>query len=96
MLDISNKLHAMVDEFVSNLTSECASLVHNVPSQVHGNVANDSRPGNRTTQEVLKGLRRPSESNVADYPRREGKSHIEHAKSNMLVGDKKYRDNGRS
>ena len=96
MLDISNKLHAMVDEFVSNLTSECASLVHNVPSQVHGNVANDSRPGNRTTQEVLKGLRRPSESNVADYPRREGKSHMEHAKSNMLEGDKKYRDNGRS
>ena len=62
MLDISNKLHAMVDEFVSNLTSQCQSLVHNVPAEGHKNVAHDSRaeetaiarPSNRTTQRCSK------------------------------------------
>jgi len=33
MLDISNKLHALVDEFVSNLSSKCDSLAHNVSAQ---------------------------------------------------------------
>ena len=104
MLDISNKLHAMVDEFVSSLKSECDTLVHNVPAQDHNNVPNDSRlaapraarPSNRTTLEVLKGLRRPSESHVMDYPNGEGKSHMEHGESNTVEGSKKYRDNGRS
>jgi hypothetical protein len=35
MLDISNKLHALVDEFVSNLSSECDSLTHNVSAQAY-------------------------------------------------------------
>ena len=98
MFDISNKLHAMVDEFVSNLTSECDSLVNSVSSQGHKKVAHDSgpeapraaRPSNRTTLEVLKGLTRPSESHVMD------KSQRDRGKSNIVDGNKRSRDNGRS
>ena len=98
MVDISNKLHAMVDEFVSNLTSECDSLVNNVSGQGNKSVAHDSgtegpragRPSNRTTLEVLRGLTRPSESQVMDKP------HIDRGKSNNVDGIKRPRDNGRS
>lgn len=98
MLDISNKLHAMVDEFVSNLTSECDVLVNNVSAQGHKSVAHDSgpegpragRPSNRTTLEVLKGLTRPSESQMMD------KSHNDRGRSNIVDGIKRTRDNGRS
>ena len=93
MLDISNKLHAMVDEFVSNLTSQCQSLVHNVPAEGHKNVAHDSRaeetaiarPSNRTTQEVLKELRRPSESVT---PSLEGVDHNPDSRSVPILSNK--------
>lgn len=104
MFDISNKLHAMVDEFVFNLSSECDSLVNNMSAQGHKHVAHDSgpdaarapRPSNRTTMEVLNELRRPSESQVMDYPNRERKSHVENGKSNLSEGAKKSSHNGRS
>jgi hypothetical protein len=35
MLDINNNLHAMVDEFVSSLPSECDSVVNNIYGQSH-------------------------------------------------------------
>jgi hypothetical protein len=44
MLDISNKLHAMVDEFVSSLSSECDTLANNVSALPHLYVPNDSGP----------------------------------------------------
>ena len=104
MIDISNKLHAMVDEFVSNLTSECESVVFRVSARGHKKVAEDSgpesprasRPSNRTTQEVLSGLRRPSESHVPAKTNREPKSHMEHGVSSMLEPNKKDRDSGKS
>lgn len=104
MIDISNKLHAMVDEFVSNLTSECESVVFRVSARGHKKVAEDSglesprasRPSNRTTQEVLSGLRRPSESHVPAKTNRESKSHMEHGVSSMLEPNKKDRDSGKS
>jgi hypothetical protein len=104
MIDISNKLHAMVDEFVSNLTSECESVVFHVSARGHKNVVGDSgpsspraaRPNFRTTQEVLSGLRRPSESHLMAKTSREGKSHIPHGNSSMVEGNSKDRENGRS
>lgn len=80
MLDISNNLHALVDEFVSNLSSECDSLAHTVSAQAATYLAHDSaaelpitnRPSNRTTTEVLNGLRRPSELPSADSHHRGG------------------------
>ena len=95
MLDISNKLHAMVDEFVSNLTSECDSLVNNVSAQGHKSVAHNSgpeapragRPSNRSTLEVLKGLTRPSKAQEME------KSHIDCGKSSNVAGMAKSRDN---
>ena len=42
MQDISNKLHALVDEFVSTLSSECDSLAHNISSQAHKYVPEES------------------------------------------------------
>lgn len=85
MRDISNKLHALVDEFVSNLSSECDSLANNISSQASKYVAHASgaeaalapRLSNRTATEVLNGLRRPSIDSSVDKQRREGKSHVE-------------------
>ena len=104
MIDISNKLHAMVDEFVSNLTSECESVVFHVSARGHKKVDEDSgpesptpaRPSNRSTQEVLKGLRRPSESHQMTKTSKEGNSHLEHGKSSVVEGKKRDLDNGRS
>lgn len=103
MLDISNKLHALVDEFVSNLSSECGSLANNASAQTHLYVPHDSgpevakapRPSNRTTTEVLNGLRRPCGSHVKDYDNREGKSHMELPKSNQQEGNNRTVDGGR-
>ena len=89
MLDISNKLHAMVDEFVSNLSSECGNLVNNIGSEAHqigtpGSAPADpkaQRPSNRTTSEVLSGLKRPSITPPASSHHRDGKSHVQHANS---------------
>jgi hypothetical protein len=103
MIDISNKLHAMVDEFVSNLTSECESVVFHVSARGHKKVAEDSgpespraaRPSDRKTQEVLSGLRRPSESHVPAKTSREPKSHMQHGMSSMLEPNKKDTDSGK-
>ena len=104
MADISNKLHALVDEFVSNLSSECVSLANNVVAEVHVHVAHDSaiaeaptqRPSNRTTTEVLNGLRRPSPSPLSSSYHREGKSQVQHVKSSLLTGNNKNREEGRN
>ena len=102
MLDISNKLHALVDEFVSNLSSECNSLANNVSSQAHiffgqesaPDAAKAPRPSNRTSTEVLNGLKRPSGDHVMDSLTRGGKSHMEHAIANKK--DINHMDGGRS
>jgi hypothetical protein len=104
MLDISNKLHAMVDEFVSNLSSQCDSLVNNVSGQGHVHGAHDSetqaarapRPGNRTTSQVLNGLRRPTDNHVGDAQNRDGKPRTEAAKSNLLEASRRSKDDVRS
>lgn len=104
MRDIKNKLHALVDEFVSNLSSECDSLANNVSSQVHINLARESapeaakvpRPSNRTTTEVLNGLRRPSGVPVTDISHRDGESHMEHAKAPSKARNGRRRDGGKS
>lgn len=91
MLDISNRLHALVDKFVSNLSSECGSLTNNTSNEAHMYVAHDSaiedgqtqRQSNRTTSEVLNGLRRPSGTPSTSSHHREGKSHVQHVKPNM-------------
>lgn len=80
MIDISNKLHAMVDEFVSNLSSECNSLANNISSQTQLYATLDNGPesvsatrsSNRTTTEVLNGLRRPHGDHSGDIQDREG------------------------
>lgn len=41
MLDISNKLHALVDEFVSHLSSECDSLANTVSTEALKYVTHD-------------------------------------------------------
>jgi hypothetical protein len=102
MIDISNKLHAMVDEFVSNLTSECETVVFHVSARGHKNVAEDSgpessrasRPSNRTTQEELKGLKRPSESRVSAKTSRKGSTQMPHGNSPMVEGNQRPRENG--
>lgn len=84
MLDISNKLHALVDEFVSNLSSEYNSLAHIVSAQAQSHLGHDSTPevtpsqrvGNRTAAEVLNGLKRPSGVHVPDGNQRDGKAQI--------------------
>jgi hypothetical protein len=104
MLDISNKLHALVDEFVSNLSSECDSLANNVSAQAHMYLAHDSAPeaakaprqSNRTATEVLNGLKRPSGIRLMDSNHREGKSHMERAKVNLKEENSRSRDGGRS
>ena len=103
MLDISNKLHALVDEFVSNLTSECDSLANNASTEAHMHVAHDSaivdgqthRPSNRTTAEVLNGLRRPSGTPSTSSQHREGTSAVQHVKSNLKAGNNRNRESGK-
>lgn len=103
MLDISNKLHAMVDEFVSNLSSECDSLVNNVSAHQHMYVSNKTasdaakapRLSNRTTTEVLAGLKRPSGNHTSEYYPKEGRSQKEHGKSSLQEGNIGSRDGGR-
>lgn len=100
MLDISNKLHALVDEFVSNLSLECDSLAHNVSTQVRIYVEHDSAaeathgpmPNNRTASEVLHGLKRLSASQVVDLNHREGKSPTDHTKPNFHDRNSRGRD----
>lgn len=104
MLDISNKLHALVDEFVSNLSSECDSLAHNVSAQARIYVEHDSaaeatqgpKPNNRTASEVLHGLKRPSASQVVDLNHREGKSPTDHTKPNFQDRKSRGRDSPRT
>lgn len=103
MLDTSNKLHALVDEFVSNLSSECDLLANNVSAQAHVYLANDSakpntkapRQSNRTASEVLNGLKRPFEIQTQDSLQRFGKSHMESAKANFKEEKVRSRDGGR-
>ena len=104
MLDISNKLHAMVDEFVSNLSSQCSSLAHNVSNHALMYAARDSGPdaavvprsSNRSPTEVLNGLRRPNDSQAVDYNHNIDKSHGEHDQSHMQEGNTRSRDEGTS
>jgi hypothetical protein len=94
MRDISNKLHALVDEFVSNLSSECDSLVNNISSQASkyaphasgAEVAKAPRSSNRNTSEVLNGLRRPAGNHFTDKHHQEGKSHVEQEKLKSTSG----------
>lgn len=103
MLDISNKLHALVDEFVSNLSSECDSLANDVSARVHMYLAHDPKPevaptprqGNRTATEVLNGLKRPSGGHLTDYLHGEGKSHMEKPKANLKQRHSSRLDGGR-
>ena len=104
MRDISNKLHALVDEFVSNLSSDLDSLANNVSAQAHMYVKCDSsadatkgpRPTNRTTTEVLNGLKRPSGAHVGDSHPSPAKSNMEHAKPSFQAAKSRSRDNGRN
>lgn len=103
MIDISNKLHALVDEFVSNLTSECDSLAQNVSAEAHMYVAPDralagsqtQRPSNRTTSEVLNGLIRPTSTPLTSSHNREGKSHVQHGKPDLQTGTNRNREQGK-
>ena len=103
MRDISNKLHAMVDEFVSKLSLECDSLANNISGHAQKHAPHDSgaeaaktpRLSNRTTMEVLNGLRRPSSNPPMDNHHQDGKSHVELAKSNLTEGNTRNRDGGR-
>jgi hypothetical protein len=91
MLDISNKLHALVDEFVSNMSSEVDSLANTISAVAHKYVVNDSAltqtqtqsRSNRTTSEVLKGLKRPSTTPLTSSSSHEGKSHVQPNKPNF-------------
>ena len=92
MLDISNKLHALVDEFVSTLTSECDTLANNISSQNCNYVAQCSgaeaatapRLSNRSPTEVLNGLRRPSEPHLVGNRHQEEKPHVEPVKLDFM------------
>ena len=103
MIEISNKLHAMVDEFVSNLSSECSSLANNISSQALMYAALDTgaqaakapRPSNRTTTEVLNGLKRPSSDIAKDSSHRVEKTHMEHGTPNLEKGSSRNRVGGR-
>ena len=105
MLDISNKLHALVDEFVSNLSSECAShLVNNISASKHMYVSPKAaseatktpRSSNRTTTEVLAGLQRPSGNPTSDYFPKDGGSQPKHGKSSLQEGNTGNREEGRN
>lgn len=85
MADISNKLHALVDEFVSNLSSQCDSLANNISGQagmydaqnIVAEAAKTPRLSNRTTTEVLNGLRRPSDNPLSDTQHSQGKTSMD-------------------
>ena len=104
MLDISNKLHALVDEFVSHLSSECDSLANNALPQTNMYHARDrapqpvkaARPSNRTASEVLNGLKRPSGESLVDIVLREGQSPQPPAKANLKDALRRSRNGGRS
>ena len=104
MLDISNKLHALVDEFVSNLSSECEVMANTVSAQAQLLLGHDiapesaasQRPGNRTAADILNGLKRPSGLHVTDSQVRQDKSHMSHAKANLKEGTSRSRDGGRN
>ena len=104
MIDISNKLHALVDKFVSNLSSEYDSLANNISAQAHINFALHSepesntapRPSNRTATEVLNGLKRSSEVHVMENTHRKGKPAMAQAKAPVKEGTKLRRDGGKS
>ena len=104
MLDISNKLHALVDEFVSHLSSECDTLAHNVSSQPHIYLAHDSatevltqpKLSNRIAAEVLSGLKRPSAVHVLDSHRRQGKSPSDKRMATSNDVNSRTRDDGRN
>ena len=104
MLDISNKLHALVDEFVSNLSSECDSLANTVTAQAQMLLRNDIAPesaatqrsSNRTAADILLGLKRPSAIHVTDSQVREDKSHMSHAKASVKEGTSRSRDGFRN
>lgn len=103
MRDISNKLHALVDEFVSNLSSECVSLANTVSAQAHlyqsadnaAEITPTQRSANRTAAEVLNGLKRPSGVPGTDSPHTELKSRMSHAKGKVKEGYNRTRDGGR-
>ena len=104
MIDISNKLHAMVDEFVSNLSSECESLANNISGEAHPYVASDSAPAdpkmprqsNRTTSEVLNGLKRPSITPPTGSQHRGGVHIVQQPKPKLQAGHSINRDEGRN
>ena len=104
MRDISNKLHALVDEFVGKLSSECDSLANNISCEVHPYVATDSatadpktpRPSNRTTSEVLNGLKRPSIAPPTGSNHREGVHNVQQAKPKLQAGHSKNREEDRN
>ena len=104
MRDISNKLHALVDEFVGKLSSECDSLANNIPGEAHPYVAADSalatprtpRPSNRTTSEVLNGLKRPSITHPTDSHHSEGMHNWQQAKPKLQAGHCNNREEGRN
>lgn len=103
MFDISNKLHALVDEFVSNLSSECDSLANTVSAHAQLLLGNDITPAgavsqrssNRTAAEVLIGLKRPAVLNVTNSLLREDKLKMMQANANPKEGTIRNRDGGR-
>jgi hypothetical protein len=103
LIEISNKLHAMVDEFVQNMTSECDILANNISTKAGSYAARNSgaeptstpRLSNRTTTEVLNGLRRPSGDHSNSPQTTEGKSRLEHGMSNLQGGNTANREGGR-
>ena len=103
MLDISNKLHALVDEFVSNLSSECVSITNNVSVEAHMYVAHDSalggsqtqRSSNRTTSEVLNGLKRPTGNPLTSSHTREGNLHVQHVKPSLQAKNSRHKEESR-
>ena len=104
MLDISNKLHAMVDKFVSSLSSECGTLANNMSGEAPPYVADvlapadpsSQRPSNRTTSEVLNGLKRPSITTLTNFHHREGVQNVQQANSNTQAGQSKNREDLRT
>lgn len=104
MLDINNKLHALVDEFVSNLTSECDSLANNASTPAFQYVAHDSaiadgqtqRPSNRTTADVLNGLKRPTSAPSTSSMHKEGKSHVQNVKNNLQGASNRNKESSKN
>ena len=104
MLDMSNKLHAMVDEFVNSLTSVHETLANNASTEAHLYVARDravadaqtQRQSNRTTSEVLNGLKRPSSTPSSSSHHDPGKLHVEHVKLNLQARNNRLREEGKN